>query len=624
MKKLSIIIFFITIISVQARSNNDYENTEKNLRALSDSIPALMQEVDITVTGISIPEFLRGVAHNTGLNLNVDNSVTGDIVNNFRGVKTVDVLLFLCKEYGFSIRSIGNILTIYKPYIAPTEVDKVIWNDSTKTVSLDFRQEKLADVIRLITTETGQNIAVESDVESKTINFFVRNAPLGNAIDKMAYSNGLQYKQDEDGFAILNKQEVQPRSSRSVSRDEYQPHETYKPRGTLIISDKKHIELSLVDEPFMPFVRELCDKLGISYVFLEPIERKVNFFGKDVSFNDLLVSITEGTPYTFLNSDGVMLFGQRVKSELFKNRIIKMVNRSVDSLSMSIPKSLKQGCEIKELLEYNSLLVSGPEPSVNKVEDFVKQLDTSIPVVLIEVMIVDVKKNYSIETGIRAGVGTNPTPTKQSILPGVDYTLSTKSLNNLVSGFNGMFSTSIGKVSSNFYLSLKAMEDNGILKIRSTPKLSTLNGRKATLTSGEKKYYKEERSQYYGTQNPQMSNSYEWKPLEAQLKLTIVPIVSAGEEITLSIEVEQSEFTAREFDGAAPPGSITRKFVSSIRVKNEEMVLLGGLEKITNVDTSTGVPLLARIPVIKWLFSSRTKQKNNDKLNIFIKPVILN
>ena len=86
--------------------------------------------------------------------------------------------------------------------------------------------------------------------------------------------------------------------------------------------------------------------------------------------------------------------------------------------------------------------------------------------------------------------------------------------------------------------------------------------------------------------------------------------------------MEQSDFTAR-ISPQAPPGSVSRKFTSMIRVGNEEMVLLGGLEEKGVNDSGSGVPLLSRIPVLKWLFSSRTRSYNKTKLNIFIKPTIL-
>ena len=57
-------------------------------------------------------------------------------------------------------------------------------------------------------------------------------------------------------------------------------------------------------------------------------------------------------------------------------------------------------------------------------------------------------------------------------------------------------------------------------------------------------------------------------------------------------------------------------------MKNNEMVLLGGLDEVDNENSGTGVPILSRIPIIKWFFSGRTKRKDKSKLHIFIKPTV--
>ncbi|MGM0528963.1 MAG: hypothetical protein ACQERS_11190 [Bacteroidota bacterium] len=84
----------------------------------------------------------------------------------------------------------------------------------------------------------------------------------------------------------------------------------------------------------------------------------------------------------------------------------------------------------------------------------------------------------------------------------------------------------------------------------------------------------------------------------------------------------QSDFTER-ISTTAPPGKVERTFKSQIRVKNEEMILLGGLEENRSSKTSSGVPWLSKIPILKWLFSSRNEDKSKSKLNIFIKPTII-
>ena len=140
---------------------------------------------------------------------------------------------------------------------------------------------------------------------------------------------------------------------------------------------------------------------------------------------------------------------------------------------------------------------------------------------------------------------------------------------------------------------------------------------------GNTEYYLEEQSNIIGTQNPQLTTTQTYQSVKADLSVKIRPIVSGDEQITLEIEVQQSDFTER-ISKFAPPGSVSRNFKSLIRVKNQEMVLLGGLEEKRASDTGSGIPFLSRIPVIKWIFSSRTKENSNSKLNIFIKPTIIN
>ena len=100
-------------------------------------------------------------------------------------------------------------------------------------------------------------------------------------------------------------------------------------------------------------------------------------------------------------------------------------------------------------------------------------------------------------------------------------------------------------------------------------------------------------------------------------------MVSGNQDVTLNIEVIQSDFTDRisEF---APPGSVSREFKSLIRIKDQEMILLGGLEEKEIRETRSGTPLLSRIPVLNWIFSAKSRSKVKSKLNIFIKPTIIN
>ncbi|MCP2937984.1 type II and III secretion system protein, partial [Salmonella enterica subsp. enterica serovar Typhimurium] len=77
-------------------------------------------------------------------------------------------------------------------------------------------------------------------------------------------------------------------------------------------------------------------------------------------------------------------------------------------------------------------------------------------------------------------------------------------------------------------------------------------------------------------------------------------------QITMSIGVTQSSFTER-ISQTAPPGKLNRDFQSMVRVKNGEMIMLGGLEENSTSNSGRGLPLISRVPVLKWIFGSRTR-----------------
>lgn len=305
------------------------------------------------------------------------------------------------------------------------------------------------------------------------------------------------------------------------------------------------------------------------------------------------------------------------------NQNFNNYSNKVEALVNILPDEIKQDLNITVDYELNSFYVNGPSTNIERFKEFINKIDKPVPVVLIEVMFIEVSKSNSIETGVEWGLGTEPTTTQGGIYPETNLSLGAKTINRVLDGFSGFGSFNLGKVVPNFFASIKLMESNGDLKIRSTPKLSTLNGHRATFSNGQTSYYAVTQRNIYGTDNPQTSEITNYEPIEAQLGLTIKPLVSGDGQVTLDIAVIQSSFGARISEDA-PPDISSREFSSIIRVQDQDIVVLGGLEEQSISDSGTGVPLLARIPVIKWLFSKRKREAGKAKLTVLIKPTIIN
>lgn len=293
-----------------------------------------------------------------------------------------------------------------------------------------------------------------------------------------------------------------------------------------------------------------------------------------------------------------------------------------EALLSILPDEIIQDLDVKIDFELNSFYVLGPSNKIERFKAFIKQIDKSVPVVLIEVMLIEVSRNSTIQTGVSWGIGDEPVETKGGIYPQTDLTLGAKTINKVLNGFDGFGHINLGKVVPNFFATIKAMESNGNIKIRSTPKLSTLNGHRATFSNGQTSYYAVTQRNIYGTDNPQTSEITNYEPIDAELGLTIKPLVSGDGQVTLDIFVIQSSFGARIAEDA-PPDLSSREFSSIIRVQDQDIVVLGGLEEQVKNDSGSGVPLLARIPIIKWLFSERKREDSKTKLTVLIKPTII-
>jgi len=293
-----------------------------------------------------------------------------------------------------------------------------------------------------------------------------------------------------------------------------------------------------------------------------------------------------------------------------------------EALISILPDELKKDLDIKIDFELNAFYVNGPSAKVDRFKDFVKEIDKPVPVILIEVMILEVSKSATIETGVSWGIADSPSTTQGTAFPTTDMTLGSNTVNKVLGSFNDFSGFNLGKVGANFFATIKAMETNGDLKVRSTPRLATLNSHRATFSNGQISFYAVTRRNIYGTDNPQTSEITNYLPIEAELGLTIKPSVSGNGQVLLEISVIQSSFGGRVADDA-PPDVNSRSFSSLIRMRDQDIAILGGLEEQVKNNSGTGVPFLARVPVIKWLFSKRKREARKAKLTVLIKPTVI-
>ena len=327
------------------------------------------------------------------------------------------------------------------------------------------------------------------------------------------------------------------------------------------------------------------------------------------------------------NSNGFNNQGQNELNNTQRNTFESAAStnaENLESIDAMFPKDILDGLQIATDFELNGFVVSGPGVKVERFKKFIKEIDQVVPVILIEVMIMEVNRTSLVETGVSFGLGSQPVTTQGVAFPDASISLGANTINKIIGGFSGFGSLNIGNVLPEFYLDIQAKEANGDIKILSAPKLTAINGHKAYLSSSNTTFYAVTLQNIIGTQNPQTNEIKNYVPITAELALEIIPFVSADGQITLDIQVIQSSFSGERVDQDAPPDINTREFSSIVRMKNQDIAVLGGIEQKIKDDSGSGVPILARIPIIKYLFSKRRREDTKRNLSVLIKPTVIN
>ncbi|WP_236458185.1 secretin N-terminal domain-containing protein [Flavobacterium jumunjinense] len=91
--------------------------------------------------------------------------------------------------------------------------------------------------------------------------------------------------------------------------------------------------------------------------------------------------------------DGFYLIGEQSTEGLRSTEIIPLENRSIESVLQSLPKIFNDKVEIKEFVELNSLIASGAKSTIEELKLYIKQIDKVVPLVQIEVIIVQYNKS---------------------------------------------------------------------------------------------------------------------------------------------------------------------------------------------------------------------------------------
>jgi len=107
------------------------------------------------------------------------------------------------------------------------------------------------------------------------------------------------------------------------------------------------------------------------------------------------------------------------------------------------------------------------------------------------------------------------------------------------------------------------------------------------------------------------------------ISLTVTPRLNGVDQITLTVDASVEALLASSEVQSDAPRSTTRSVSTQVTVTNGDTVILGGLIAENLIENMKYVPILSGLPFIGRLFKTRSIEKEQRELLIFITPNVV-
>jgi general secretion pathway protein D len=287
---------------------------------------------------------------------------------------------------------------------------------------------------------------------------------------------------------------------------------------------------------------------------------------------------------------------------------------------------------VQQLLSQNALVVRGTPDQIALAEKLVEDLDKARPEVVVDIAVLQISKDKSRTLGLlppssatvtlQSNINTNTTTTTSTTgTPTTSTGSSSTGLElNTLGNLNATdFQVSIGSAN------LSAVMGDSDTKMLQNPQIRTLDNQKATLKIGERVPVATGSFQPgiggVGI-NPLVNTQFQY--LDVGVNIDITPHIHADREVTLKMVMEISSVVGQSsIGGISQPIIGQKKIEPEIRLRDGETSFIGGILDDSQTKSLAGIPGLAQIPILRYLFGQTTQDHSQDETVFAITPHII-
>ncbi|MFV1883195.1 MAG: hypothetical protein ACMZ7B_01700 [Balneola sp.] len=595
----------------------DSNMVQVNLNNLPESLFQLVE--NLNVSNIDSRDFLRALGRQYDVNIIVENRINRQLTLRLSDVTVIEVLIFISQEYNLSLSQSGQVFRI-REYVAPVPepvVAQPLITYKDGLLSLDLEQVELSILTRELTLATGRNIIIRNGVRG-TISGYLNDVQFENGLNILLNNNGFSLR-EKDGVFI-------------VDRFGFSGTEQGNTSNFWVTMENGLVSLDVVNAPVTDVIREIGYQSDVNMITYGLPTTTITAKANNLTIEQALTYIFRGTEFTFRKEGEMYILGDKNTSGIASHKLIRLKHVRSDVIVELIPQSITQNASVQVIKEQNGLMVIGTNDVIVELENFIEQIDFPTPQIMIEALVVDVNSSDMYQLGVSLAQGGAPDSSffnPFSILfgqgsdqrGGLTMQGSGRDINSAFSSGGNLFGIqNLGRMPQDFFFRIQALDQEGLVSVQSRPQISTLNGHTASIEIGTTQYFLLTSTTPLQSPNQIVTQeSQRFESIEANVLLEITPWVSASGDVTVEVHPEFNT-PVGSLNADVPPTINSRVLDSTVRLKDGETIILGGLIQESESESINKVPILGNIPLLGRLFRNKSTSMMKFELVIFITP----
>ena len=275
----------------------------------------------------------------------------------------------------------------------------------------------------------------------------------------------------------------------------------------------------------------------------------------------------------------------------------------------------------------NAIVMRATPDELTLAQKVINDLDKARPEVVVDVAIMEVNKDKLRNIGLSWPGSISfalqpPTSSTSSTNTNTNTNTNTTSgltLNNLANLNANNFAVTVSSATANLLIT------DSDTKVLQNPRVRATDGQKATMKIGSKipiatgSY---QTGAATAITSSLVNTQFQFQDVGVQIEMT--PTVHFDHDVTLKLKIEDSSVSGSStISGVTEPIIAQKTSEQTIRLKEGEATILAGILNKQDIVSSSGIPGLSELPLLKYIFGSKSHEVIDDEVVFVLVPHVV-